>query len=321
MAAMATTTPTEQTVGTYEMLWDCDHCDQKKNLGKTHRYCPNCGAPQAEDKRYFPTEAERVAVADHVFTGVDRRCGSCGTPQSARASNCGHCGAPLDGAAAVPLVTTAKPPAPAKGRSWLWILLVVVFVLGLVIWWRCRTVPVSMQVTGHRWSTAVAVEEYREVDEDAWHDQVPGGARGVRCRDEQRSVREVPGKPSCQRVQRDNGDGTFSEIEQCTPTTVSEPVHDQRCSYQIDRWIEVTELTAEGRGQSPTWPAVPAGRTTGLGARRAGRQSATYTLELTDGKKPRTCVVDEAAWRRHPDGQRVEARVRAASGALVCSSL
>lgn len=312
--------PTEQTVGVYEMLWDCDHCETKKNLGKTHRYCPNCGAPQDEKSRYFPSPAERVAVAEHVFTGVDRECGSCGAPMSAKASNCGQCGAPLDGTKAVPLVEKPAPPA-AKGRSWWWIALLVIGVLGLLIWWRCRTVEVTMRVTGHRWTTAVAVEEYREVGEEAWRDQVPPDARATSCRRAQRTTREVAGPPSCRKVERDNGDGTFAEVEQCTPTTRSEPVDDDRCSYRVDRWTAIDELTRAGAGLAVAWADVAPTITTGRGARRAGPRTATYVLELHDGKAARTCTVDESAWKRYADGQTINARVRAASGALVCSSL
>jgi hypothetical protein len=311
----------EQTVGVYEMLWDCPFCGQKKNLGKTHRYCPNCGAPQDEDKRYFPTIEERVAVADHEFTGADRVCPTCGTPSSAKASNCGNCGAPLDGARAAPLVK--EPVAPARPRSnrWLWILLAIVAALAVIIWWRCRTIDVEMQVTSHRWATVVAVEEYREVEREAWQDQLPAQARGVRCRQAQRGTREIDAPPVCRRVQRDNGDGTFSEVEQCTPQTRSEPVYDQSCSFVVDDWVEAQPLTQQGAGLQPLFGAVTSTVRSGYGARREGGRRATYTLELRAGQTTSTCDVDEAVWRKYGDGQRVTAKVRKASGALVCSSL
>ena len=313
--------PSEKIVGVYEMLWDCSYCGQKKNLGKTHRYCPNCGAPQDEDKRYFPTEAERVAVADHQFTGTDRVCPACATPQSARAQNCGHCGAPLDGAKVAKLVTEAAPPIAPRSRRWLWILIGVVGLLAIVLWWRCRTVEVSMQVTGHRWATAITVEEYREVEREAWQDELPGGARDVRCHTAQRPTRQVEAPPSCRRVQRDNGDGTFSEVEECTPQTRSEPVDDERCSYTVDDWLEVSTAAQEGRGLTLAWSEVRGLGGSGRGARRTGARKATYTLELSDGKKSSTCDVDEEVWRKYTDGQQVKAKVRKASGALVCSSL
>ena len=41
--------------GFFEMLWDCEHCGTKGLLGKSQRYCAECGAPQNPAKRYFPT--------------------------------------------------------------------------------------------------------------------------------------------------------------------------------------------------------------------------------------------------------------------------
>lgn len=82
----------------YEMLWDCEFCGSKKLLGKTHRHCPNCGATQDPARRYFPSDAEKVAVQDHVYFGADKGCPFCQTPNGAKATFCGNCGGSLDGA-------------------------------------------------------------------------------------------------------------------------------------------------------------------------------------------------------------------------------
>jgi hypothetical protein len=37
---------------TYEMLWDCGYCATRALLGKSHRFCPSCGAPQDPIERY-----------------------------------------------------------------------------------------------------------------------------------------------------------------------------------------------------------------------------------------------------------------------------
>src|SRR4051812_15298131 len=82
----------------FEMLWDCAFCGQKKLLGKTHRHCPSCGAAQDPSARYFPADADKVRVQDHVLVGADKLCPACQAPKSARATHCGACGAPLEGA-------------------------------------------------------------------------------------------------------------------------------------------------------------------------------------------------------------------------------
>jgi ribosomal protein L40E len=314
--------PREDSLGSFEMLWDCPHCDTKKNLGVTHRHCPNCGAPQDASKRYFPSEAEKVAVADHAFTGADRLCGSCGAAQSIKAHNCGRCGAPLDGTKSVAPVVEKVPFKP-KGRSWGWYILAAVVLLSVLIWYRCiRKKSIELDVQGHRWATSIAIEEYREVGESKWRNEVPTGARGVSCAGKQRSTKEVPDGETCNKIRRDKGDGTFEEVNQCTPKTRSEPVYDDFCEYRIDRWTEIEQLKKNGTGLDVAWPeAPPASTLTGPGARRPGERKGIYTLELNDGKKVRTCDVSESTWRKYKDGQHVKAKARASSGELVCSSL
>ena len=52
----------ESSGGIFEMLWDCGFCGTGQLLGKTNRYCPSCGAPQDETKRYFPPPGKEVAA-------------------------------------------------------------------------------------------------------------------------------------------------------------------------------------------------------------------------------------------------------------------
>jgi ribosomal protein S27AE len=311
----------EESLGHYEMLWDCSHCDTKKLLGKTHRHCPNCGAPQDETKRYFPPDADKVKVEDHVFTGVDKKCASCGAAQSSKAKNCGKCGAPLGEAKAVPLVTQPKPVA--KKSNLLWYILLGVVVFGVLIWFMCiRKQEVQMTVTGHRWATVQPVEEFREVGEEAWKNEVPSGARQISCTRKERSTKQVQDGEDCTVVKQDKGDGTFEEVKKCTPRMKSEGVDDDFCSFRIDRWTQVEELKQTGAGLEVAWTAVPPSKVqSGLGARRAGKKEAFYTLDLNDGKNNRTCDVSEGTWKKYKDGQTIKAKVRASSGSIVCSEL
>ena len=48
---------------TYEMLWDCEYCSAQKLLGVTHRFCPECGAAQNPQKRYFPPDDQKVRTS------------------------------------------------------------------------------------------------------------------------------------------------------------------------------------------------------------------------------------------------------------------
>src|SRR5690606_36018772 len=139
-------------------------------------------------------------------------------------------------------VETAAPP-PKKQRRW-WILVVVLAViaaLGFGIWYRfIRTKSVQLTVAAHRWERAIDVEEYAQLSEADWRDAVPGAARGVSCRDKQRSTKQVPtGEEDCRTEKKDNKDGTFEQVQKCKPIYRDEPVYDAWCTYTVQRWKQL----------------------------------------------------------------------------------
>lgn len=316
----------EESQGFYEMLWDCDHCDARGLLGKSQRYCANCGAPQNPDKRYFPKEGEQTRVDGHAYEGADRTCPACSAPQSAKAKNCTHCGSVLDGAAEVKGVATpaaAPPPKPrTRRRRWPFVLGVIV-IFGFGIWWRCiRSQEAQVVVTGHKWQRVIAIEEFNEREEEAWGNEVPLGVSHPVCHDRQRSTRQVEDGEDCHTERRDKKDGTFEQVKKCKPKMRSEPVMDTWCRFTARRWKPVDEAKASGSGLSPTWPAgnlPPGDPPATLGAKRQGKRTETLTLEFKDHG---TCDdVSDAVWRKYADGQKFKVEVRASSGDVVCSSL
>ena len=102
----------EESVGHFEMLWDCDHCETKGLLAKSQRHCPECGAPQSAIKRYFPKPEEQRPVDGHVYEGSDRHCPACNAPMSAKGTHCTQCGSPLDGSKTYKI--HLPPNIPAK---------------------------------------------------------------------------------------------------------------------------------------------------------------------------------------------------------------
>ncbi|MBA3539287.1 MAG: hypothetical protein H0T79_06635 [Deltaproteobacteria bacterium] len=311
-----------ESLGHFEMLWDCEHCGTKRLLGKTQRHCAECGAPQDPTKRYFPEAGEEKKVDGHVYDGADRHCAACNKPMGAQAKNCTHCGAPMDGTKEVlGVAAPVAPPPPKRKTIWPYVL-GVVLILGFGIWWRCvRTTDATLAVTGHRWERAIAVEEYGDVDEDAWRDQIPGNASNMMCTRKERSTKKIPDGETCRDEKVDRKDGTFEVLKKCTPKYRSEGVDDDWCSFKVRKWRRVTDVKTAGTGLMATWPTlgVPAvGAQEVPGARRPGNRTESRVLVFGT----QTCDdVSEAVWRKYADGQQVKVEVRASTGKIVCSSL
>jgi hypothetical protein len=343
---------------TYQMLWDCGYCGTKGLLGLDHKHCPECGAAQDATRRYFPPEDQKVAVEDHVFTGKDRVCGACQTPNAAKAHFCGGCGAPLDDAREVQTRsdqvaaeggtfesdsakkareereaarTPAPPPAPPPPRSLLPRLLMAgaamalvgfIALCGVFFLWKKDADLVS---TGHAWERTIAVEEKQAVTESAWKDEVPAGADIQRCAEEKRGSKQVADGEECSTRRKDNGDGTFSESQECKTKYRSEPTHDQRCTYKVQKWVVTRTEKASGGSlkDKPHWPSVKLGRTGEcMGCQREGKRAETYTLLFQDSaKKKLSCAVPAEKWQKVAVGSKWTGQVGVLSGDLDCGAL
>src|SRR5690606_14214085 len=125
----------------------------------------------------------------------------------------------------------------------------------------------------------------------------------------------------CRDEKQDRKDGTFEVVKKCKPKYRYEPVEDDWCSFRVRRWKELASGAARssGTGLEPTSPTglPPANAAPVIGARRAGTQRETLTLEFGDQR----CAVSDATWRKYKDGDQAKVQVRASSGAIVCDSL
>lgn len=340
---------------TYEMQWDCKYCGTTKLLGKTHRFCPNCGAAQDPKSRYFPSDDEKVAVEDHVFIGKDKTCKSCSTLNSASAEFCMQCGAPLANAEAASTLSDQvvkegqrfessgprdlsqerfdeemKRIGAAKqaksGPNWVLYGIVAVVALiiigGLVaIFWKQDA---SAYVSGHSWERTVNIEQYSAVSESAWCDAMPSGAYSVTRREEQRSSRQVPDGEECSTRRIDNGDGTFTERRECQTKYRDEPVYDDRCYYTINRWVFERAVKASGASlnDEPRWPDANISRSgTCVGCEREGAREDHYRVDLRQGENTYTCDVSETMWRNMPIESTWEFKVGVVTGRPDCSTL
>ncbi len=335
------------------MLWDCPFCGATKLLGVTHRHCPGCGAPQDPARRYFPSEADKVKVEDHRFTGADKVCGACGTPNGSASSNCGNCGSALDGSKEAKKASerdaasgagtsiaaeekarkqaerqaASRPPEPPKksGRGCLVVVvLLVVAILGFVclsMFWKKDG---SFEVTGHSWSRSVDIETFGPVPTEGWCDALPSGASDVSKSSKERSTNKVPDGETCVTKQVDQADGTFKEVESCSPKFKEEPVYDDWCRYTVDKWNKTSQEMASGNSLSekPRWPEPKVRGGSGLGAERAGPKSQTYTVKLKspDGENT-SCDLPEATWQGMAVGSHYIAGVSVLTGSVDCADL
>jgi hypothetical protein len=295
----------------FEMFWDCGFCRAKQLLGRTHRFCPNCGAQQDAAWRYFPPAGLEVP-ASAEYSGADKECPTCKLPSGAKANNCSNCGCPLDGAAEVKRVQdnpAPEPPPRVRKLGWVkWgvigLIATCVLVVLLAIFWKKE---VSSTVLSHSWKRQIDIEMFKPVSESAWCDSKPSDAYSVTSHREQRSTRSVPDGEECSTKNVDRGDGTFERREECHTKYRDEPVYDQKCYYTVNRWRVAHTIEASGLGMAPApaWPPVVLnshGST--LGSEREGARRATYLLHLRGAdSKSYECAVDEARWHAIGDKQ------------------
>jgi hypothetical protein len=319
----------------FEMFWDCEFCGTTALLGKTNRYCPNCGAPQNADKRYFPPPGKEVR-ANTTYDGADKECPACKTPNGAKANNCRHCGSPMDGSKEVkrkvegaPLPGSKAPPPPPpakKSRKWWFIgggalATITSMCLVTMFWTKSSTVTVA----GHAWSRTIDVEAFGPVKESAWCDAMPSDARSISRSREKRGTEKVADGETCTTKNVDRGDGTFEKQEQCTTKYREEPVYDDKCHYTVDRWKVARTEKAQGEALSPEpqWPSVRLARTGNcLGCEREGARKETYAVKLSKKEGgDDSCELPQARWAGFAPGSSHPVQVRVLGGGVDCSTL
>ena len=326
----------------YEMLWDCAQCQTTGLLGDTHRHCPTCGSAQDPKKRYFPQPGHEKQAKDHQFVGTDWSCAYCTSPNSAAAAHCTNCGAGQDGSKPVALViddavVSAPAPAPTSAAPlsrhagrWRWIVgavLLVLIVLGVMFNSTKDTVATIEQ---RSWEREIQVEQLSRVAEAAWCDSMPGDAYAVTRSREQRTTKRIENGQDCHDERTDKGDGTFTKRQVCVPRYREEPVYDDRCHFQVNRWrTQRTFKASNENSPMPVWPSVALQAAHGaqgaigpnvLGAQRAGPRLEKYTVKLASGGKSWSCDVPEALWKQLNEGTLTPVKIRMTGGAD-CSSL
>ena len=337
----------------YEMQWDCKFCGTKKLLGKTHRFCPNCGAQQDPKWRYFPSDAEKVAVQDHVYVGADIICKACQTLNSGKAEFCGNCGAPLSDAARASAGATrtkadgqtleaedlkqrqmpdqvpalAAKPAAKKGggiNKWVIIGVLVVAVIAGAIFALTRTTKATAYVTGYKWDRSISIDVMQPVHDKTICSSMPGAAYNVSRNYEQVDTKQVADGQTCHTKQVDQGDGTFREEQSCQTKYRSEPVMGYMCTFVVDKWVGSAPVVASGDKTKPVeWPQTNiTSNCSTVGCKRESGRSESYTLMFKgDGDRPFDCKVAYDLWKNTPIEKGFDVEVGTLLHNFLCSTL
>lgn len=333
----------------YEMLWDCKYCGQKKLLGITHRFCANCGAPQDPQTRYFPPDHEKVPVHGHPYVGADVACPACRQPMSRAAKCCTSCGSPIDRGVEVARKADVVVPPPGgfgpsyqaaafhgagartapqkRSTRWLYVLITGVLltffgVFAMIALWKRESI---FEVTGHSWERSIAIERYEATRRSVWCDDTPAGARVLSRRREQRGTKKEQDGEVCGTRKKDLGNGSYKEIQECTPKYKDVPVIDDKCDVEITDWRPSRRVTEKGQSivETPRWPVSGVRGGTCLGCEREGARTERYTVELFDRRTDRSasCDVPEARWSTFAKGSKWKGQMRVVTAGVDCDEL
>ena len=206
------------------------------------------------------------------------------------------------------------------------IVLVLVAIVAFFFLNKMLAVEDDVEVAGHQWERSIVIETFQPVKRTAWEDEVPSKGRNVTCKEAVRDTKKVKDGKKCDIRKVDNGDGSFSEVKECTPTYREENIMDDQCTYEVDTWEKTDTRKASGKGLSPApkWPDLKLTRTGKCrGCQRAGDKSEQYQVQLKrlkDGEV-HTCDLSENRWKSLESGQRFVATFGGLSGGMDCSSL
>ncbi|MGF1534465.1 MAG: zinc finger Ran-binding domain-containing protein [Bernardetiaceae bacterium] len=335
--------------------WDCAACGQVGIQGPLTR-CPSCGSARPENVEfYLPESAEALTDAEEIRkakSGADWVCTHCSTHNKAWLFQCEGCGSPRDEAGEgdaqlqqrdilydQPPKDAPAPkaaPRPQSKRNVYVVLGLVLTIIALFFVFKSES-TYEVVVEGHAWERSVALENYREVEEEDW--QLPQQAKLINSfqavhhteqklkgyQTKTRSVRVQVGEERYEAGVRDLGNGTFEKIYKTRPVyenreeTYQDPIYEDvpiyrtKYRYRIFRWKKLDPLQAQGKDTKPIWPKLPPKPDPENW--RTGKQKATYTLYVKDPKgKTHSTELPLEQWQTLQKGQQVPARKGSVAG-------
>ncbi|MBN1962498.1 MAG: hypothetical protein JW841_16315 [Deltaproteobacteria bacterium] len=199
---------------------------------------------------------------------------------------------------------TNSNPHGKKGRNFYRDIIIIGVLLCLIIGFLIvlnQQNKIQLRIIGHSWQHKIDIEKFGPISEDNWCDNLPVDAQIIRRERQIRSQRPIPAGDKCITVRHDNGDGTFRESQKCQELFKNQPVYDDRCFYNINRWHNNRFVITQGNKQDQTrpWPKVELQQTGQcIGCEREGQKISEYIIYLlvSDIEKKYSCLLPESQW-------------------------
>lgn len=197
------------------------------------------------------------------------------------------------------------PPAIKIGCS-IFALLILIFTF-----LSCQEKAAKVEIVDTAWKRVIERAEFKTVQEQAWQNEVPAMAQKLSSAREIRSYKEIPdgfenveetytekvkiGEKKVESGRKDLGNGRFEIQYRMEPQyredqkkrTVrrqkyrKEPVYDEKVTYNINRWIDISPVEAKGTVEEPQWPDSKAsgGSSPAVGDIKETGRKETYTVK------------------------------------------
>ena len=317
-----------------EGYWFCPNCESK-NMGAKQN-CSACGAVRGENVEFY-CDDDAPAITDEAElaaakAGPDWICEFCGNTSPSGAKNCTGCGSsrsdgkkrkvseesfseeteePVEKAENKKSEAPAKPAKPlpfgCQIGCGIFVLLFLVF-----SWLSCSEKAGKLEIVENSWTRTIQVEEYKNVVESAWKNEVPAGATRISSKSELKRHDQIPdgyenvsetytekvqtGTKRVKDKKKNLGNGRFEFTYKNVPVYENKtktrmvkrqryrkvPVYDEKVTYSINRWMKGKIITASGKDDEPAWPEIDGSSNTpaAIGDKRAGEKKKLTLLKL-----------------------------------------
>jgi len=256
-------------------------------------HCPFCGTRNPANAAQCSTcfgdlsEAEARqsghAVGAHSTKPVpDVECTHCGTMNPGTATNCINCQSTLTKQMPAPsAIPRTLPARPQRKISPLLIIVLLLAVVACAVFFflSMQTEELIGRVSNVSWERTILIEGLVPVEREAWADEVPAAGAMGSCREEVRNTSNFP-EPNSQEVcgtpyTVDTGSGVGEVVQDCEYL-----VYDDYCSFTIDEWQVVNQVSSSGNNFAPEWPTLNLGF-----EEREGEYEEVYAVVIdTDGR-------------------------------------